>query len=163
MTNPLLSAWETPFEIAPFNAIGDADFAPAFAQALETHQAEIAAIAETPEAPTFANTIEAMEAAGSDLDKVLSVFFTVAGADSNPEREELQVAFSPKLAAHFAAISSNKALFARIADLWARHEDLNLTDEQQRVLMLTHRGFVRAGAALNGAVTPSRGSSGRCA
>ena len=104
MTNPLLSAWETPFEIAPFNAIGDADFAPAFAQALETHQAEIAAIAETPEAPTFANTIEAMEAAGSDLDKVLSVFFTVAGADSNPEREELQVAFSPKLAAHFAAI-----------------------------------------------------------
>ncbi|WP_425094933.1 M3 family metallopeptidase [Thalassovita sp. S70] len=151
MTNPLLSAWETPFEIAPFNAIGDADFAPAFAQALETHQAEIAAIAETPEAPTFANTIEAMEAAGSDLDKVLSVFFTVAGADSNPEREELQVAFSPKLAAHFAAISSNKALFARIADLWARHEDLNLTDEQQRVLMLTHRGFVRAGAALNGA------------
>jgi peptidyl-dipeptidase Dcp len=151
MTNSLLSAWETPFEIAPFDAIQDADFAPAFAQALDTHKAEIAAIADNPEAPTFANTIEAMEAAGADLDKVLSVFFTVAGADSNPEREALQVEFSPKLAAHFAAISSNKALFARIADLWVRRVSLELTEEQQRVLMLTHRGFVRAGAALEGA------------
>ena len=151
MTNPLLSAWKTPFEIAPFDTINDADFAPAFARALDVHKAEITAIANNPEAPTFANTVEAMEAAGGDLDKVLSVFFTVAGADSNPEREKLQVEFSPKLAAHFAAISSNKALFARIADLWAQKDTLDLTAEQQRVLMLTHRGFVRSGAALEGA------------
>ncbi len=150
MTNPLLSHWDTPFEIAPFDRIKDEDFAPAFETALAQHNAEIDAIAANPEAPTFANTIEALEAAGEAMDKVLSVFFTVAGADSNPEREKLQRDFSPKLAAHFAAISSNKPLFKRVADLWARKDDLGLSEEQQRVLMLTHRGFVRAGAALEG-------------
>ncbi|SMO69023.1 peptidyl-dipeptidase Dcp Metallo peptidase. MEROPS family M03A [Thalassovita litoralis] len=151
MTNPLLSDWTTPFELAPFAEIRDEDFAPAFEDALKAHSAEIAAIADNPDAPSFANTVEAMEAAGEALDKVLSVFFTVAGADSTPEREKLQTAFSPRLAAHYAAISSNKALFARIADLWARKDELGLTPEQARVLMLTHRGFVRAGAALDGA------------
>ncbi len=150
MTNPLLSQWDTPFEIAPFDRIRDEDFAPAFETALTRHNAEIDAIAGKAEAPTFANTIEALEAAGEAMDKVLSVFFTVAGADSNPEREKLQREFSPKLAAHFAAISSNKPLFQRVADLWARKDDLGLSEEQQRVLMLTHRGFVRSGAALEG-------------
>ncbi len=150
MTNPLLSNWTTPFQIAPFDTIKDEDFAPAFASALASHQAEIEAIANDPEPPTFANTIEALEAAGRVLDQVLSVFFTVAGADSTPLRESLQTEFSPKLAAHYAAISSNKALFGRIADLWARKDDLDLTAEQARVLMLTHRGFVRSGAALQG-------------
>ncbi len=125
MTNPILATWATPFDIAPFDSISDEDFAPALD--------------------------EALEAAGGALDKVLSVFFTVAGADSNPKREELQRAFSPRLAAHFSAISSNKALFHRLADLWERRDTLDLTDEQARVLMLTHRNFVRSGAALDGA------------
>ncbi|WP_170751720.1 M3 family metallopeptidase [Ruegeria lacuscaerulensis] len=150
MTNPILSDWTTPFEIAPFDTIADTDFAPALDAALQAHNAQIDAIAGDPDAPSFANTVEALEAAGEQLDKVLSVFFTVAGADSNPAREELQRDFSPKLAAHFSGISSNKALFQRVADLWDRKDDLNLTDEQARVLMLTHRGFVRAGAALTG-------------
>ncbi len=150
MTNPILSDWTTPFEIAPFADISDHDFAPALEDALKAHNTEIDSIAANAEAPTFANTIEALEAAGEQLDKVLSVFFTVAGADSNPKREELQRAFSPKLAAHFSGISSNKALFRRVADLWARRDDLGLSDEQARVLMLSHRGFVRAGAALEG-------------
>ncbi|EEX08558.1 peptidyl-dipeptidase dcp [Ruegeria lacuscaerulensis ITI-1157] len=148
MSNPILSDWTTPFEIAPFAEISDDDFAPALEQALQAHTDQIAAIAANPEAPSFANTIEALEAAGEGLSKVLSVFYTVAGADSNPAREALQRDFSPKLAAHFAAISSNKALFRRVADLWARRDDLGLTEEQARVLMLTHRGFVRSGAAL---------------
>ena len=151
MTNPILAAWQTPFEIAPFDAISDDDFAPALDTALAAHLAEVEAIADNAEVPDFDNTIGAMEAAGADLDKVLSVFFTVAGADSNPKREELQRDFSPKLAAHFSAISSNKALFRRVADLWARKDELHLTSEQERVLMLTQRGFVRAGAALEGA------------
>ncbi len=150
MTNPILSDWNTPFEIAPFATISDDDFAPALEQAMHAHDAEIEAIAENPDKPTFANTIEALEAAGEQMDKVLSVFFTVAGADSNPKREELQRAFSPKLAAHYSSISSNKVLFKRVADLWDRRDDLDLTDEQTRVLMLSHRGFVRAGAALTG-------------
>ncbi|CUH66005.1 Peptidyl-dipeptidase dcp [Thalassovita gelatinovora] len=151
MTNPLLSHWDTPFEIAPFDRIEDADFAPAFDIALAEHNAEIAAISGNPEAPTFANTIEALEAAGEGMHKVLSVFYTVAGADSNPVREGLQRDFSPKLAAHYAAISSNKPLFQRVEDLWQRKDDLGLNAEQERVLMLTRRGFVRAGAALEGA------------
>lgn len=151
MTNPLLQEWTTPFRIAPFDVISDDDFAPAFDAALKAHNYEIGAIAESPEPPTFANTIEALEAAGGDLDKVLSVFFTVAGADSNAAREDLQRVFSPKLAEHFSDISANKALFARVAKLWAQRGRLDLTDEQARVLMLAHRGFVRAGAALDGA------------
>ncbi|KIC21888.1 M3 family metallopeptidase, partial [Leisingera sp. ANG-Vp] len=151
MSNPLLSRWDTPFEIAPFASISDEDFAPALEQALEDHAAQIEAIASSTEAPDFANVIEALETPCRALEQVLGVFFTVAGADSNPKREELQRAFSPKLAAHFSAITANKALYARVKAVWDQREDLDLTDEQQRVLMLTHRGFVRGGAALEGA------------
>ncbi|SDC49168.1 M3 family metallopeptidase [Ruegeria marina] len=150
MTNPLLAEWQTLFEIAPFDRIKDEDFAPALEEALAAHRAEIAAIAENSEPPNFANVIEALEGAGKALDRVLGVFFTVAGADSNPAREGLQRDFSPKLAAHFSEISANKALFARVAAVWEAREQLDLTDEQSRVLMLTHRGFVRSGAALSG-------------
>ncbi|MEL7514022.1 MAG: M3 family metallopeptidase [Pseudomonadota bacterium] len=151
MTNPLLEDWSTPFEVPPFDRITDDDFAPAVEDALTRHRREIDAIATSDADPDFANTIEALEAAGRDLGKVLGVFFNVAGADSNPAREALQRDFSPKLAAHYAEISANKALFARVAAIWDRRDDLELTGEQARVLMLTHRGFVRAGAALEGA------------
>ncbi|AVO37633.1 M3 family metallopeptidase [Pukyongiella litopenaei] len=151
MTNPLLDTWDTPFGIAPFAAISDADFDPALDRALAAHRAEIDAIAGDPAPADFDNTIGALEAAGRDLDRVLSVFSTVAGADSTPDREALQRAFSPKLAAHFSDISANKALFGRVDDLWQRRDTLGLDDEQARVLMLTRRGFVRSGAALRGA------------
>jgi peptidyl-dipeptidase Dcp len=150
MTNPLLSDWTTPFGLPPFDAISDDDFAPALNEALAAHRAEINAIAADSSEPGFDNVIGALEAAGGALDKVLGTFFNVAGADSNPAREALQREFSPKLAKHFSAISSNKALFARVAALWDKRDALDLTPEQARVLMLTHRGFVRAGAALEG-------------
>ena len=79
MTNPLLQDWTTPFQIAPFDAISDDDFDPAFAAMLAAHRAEIDAIAQNPDAPGFANTIEALEAAGQTLDKVLPVFIKLAG------------------------------------------------------------------------------------
>ncbi|MEL7097228.1 MAG: M3 family metallopeptidase [Pseudomonadota bacterium] len=151
MTNPLLADWDTPFQIAPFDAISDDDFAPALDEALARHNAEIGAIAGDTGPATFDSVIGALEAAGKDLDKVLGTFFTVAGADSNPAREALQRDFSPKIAAHFADITANTALYARVAAVWEAREGLELTDEQARVLMLTHRGFVRAGAALEGA------------
>ena len=149
--NPLLQDWTTPFGIAPFDQISDDDFAPALEEALAAHNAEIDAIANDPDAPTFANTVEALEAVGGKLDKVLSVFYTVAGADSNPAREALQRDFSPKLSAHFSEISANKALFARVDGVWQGRDALDLSDEQARVLKLTHLGFVRAGSALIGA------------
>jgi peptidyl-dipeptidase Dcp len=151
MSNPLLVPWDTAFEIAPFDQITDADFAPALDQALAQHQAWIKEIAENPEPATFANVIEALETPVQALEQVLSVFYTVAGADSNPERQALQRQFSPKLAAHFSSITANKALYARIKQVWDQRDSLDLSAEQQRVLMLTHRGFLRGGAALEGA------------
>lgn len=151
MTNPLLADWQTPFGIAPFDQISDDDFAPALEQALAAHGAQIEAIAQNPDTPTFANVVEALETPCLPLEQVLSVFFSVAGADSNPKREALQREFSPKLAAHFSAITANKALYARVKAVWDQREDLDLTQEQARVLMLTHRGFLRGGAALEGA------------
>ena len=151
MTNPLLSDWETPYQLPPFDAITDADFAPAVDAALTEARANIAAIAGNPEAPTFANTIEALELAEGTLSRVLGVFYGVAGADSNPAREALQRDFSPLLSAFGSEVTANTTLFARIEDLWQRRDDLDLTDEQARVLMLTRRGFVRQGAQLQGA------------
>jgi peptidyl-dipeptidase Dcp len=151
MNNPLLQDWDRPFGLAPFDLIADDDFAPALEDALSAHSAEIGGIAGNLDPATFANTVEALEGVGKALDKVLSVFYTVAGADSNAAREDLQRAFSPKLAAHFSEISSNKALFARVSAVWNARDTLDLNEEQARVLMLTHRGFVRAGAALTGA------------
>ena len=150
MSNPLLADWDTPFQIAPFERIGDAHFAPAFETALEAARDEVRTIAKNPEKPSFANTIEALEASGEGLDKVLSVFFSLAGADSNPERQELQRDFGPKLAAYSSEVTGNKQLFARVRGLWEDRDTLGLSDEQARLLMLTHRRFVRAGAALDG-------------
>lgn len=150
MTNPLLSDWNTPFGIAPFDQISDAHYAPAFELAQQSHLEQIEAITRSEAPPDFSNTIEAMEAAGKELRTVLSVFYSVVAADSNDTREALQRDFSPKLAAHHSAITSNKVLFERIEHCWAQRDSLNLNAEQQRVLMLTHRAFVRAGAALTG-------------
>jgi len=150
MANPLLKEWDGPFNLAPFDEISDEHFEPAFEEALEAARAEVTAIAENPEKPSFANTIEALEASGEQLDKVLSVFFTVSGSDSNPKRQKLQRAFSPKLAAYSSEVTGNKELFERIEALWKDRESLDLSDERQRLLMLTRRRFLRAGAALSG-------------
>ncbi len=151
MTNPLLTDWKTPFEIAPFDKILDTDFSPALEEALMLDMAETRAIAEQTESPTFENTIHAMQETGRDLDKVLSVFYTVSGADTNPVREALMREFSPKLSAHNSEIIANEALFQRIDTLWKNRDQYDLNAEEARVLMLTHRNFVRNGAALQGA------------
>jgi len=150
MTNPLLQDWTGPFGIAPYDQIKDEHFSPAIEEAMSRHNAEIAEIAGNAEAPSFSNTIEALEGAGEDLDKALSVLFNLMGADTNPARQELEREWSPKLSAHSSAIYSNKELFQRIATLWKQVDELGLDDQQKRVLKLTHRGFVRAGAALEG-------------
>ncbi|MBD3680139.1 MAG: M3 family metallopeptidase [Rhodobacteraceae bacterium] len=150
MNNPLLQPWDVAFDLPPFPAIADSDFAPAFEAAMEEARTRIGEIAETPEPPSFANTIEALELADEKLGRVLSVFHTLAGSVSNSEREALMREFSPKLAAYSSEITGNKALFRRIDALWQDREGLGLSDEQERVLMLTRRGFVRAGAELEG-------------
>jgi len=151
MTNPLLADWTGPFALPPFAAIEDAQFAPAFDAALAEGRAAIAAIAENPEPAGFANTIEAMELAEDRLDRVAAVFFNLNGTDANPAREALARDLAPKLSTYASEITSNAALFARIEDLWTRRGDLDLTPEQDRVLMLYRRMFLRAGAGLDDA------------
>ncbi len=149
MTNPLLANWDTPFGLPPFENISDDDFAPAVDAALVDAQANIDAITQQEEV-TFAGTIEALERATEKLDRVLGAFYAVSGADSNPAREALMRDFSPKLSAFWSDITANEALFERIDQLWQQKGDLDLSEEQQRLLYLTHRSFVRSGAQLKG-------------
>ncbi len=151
MTNPLLQDWTTPFALPPFAQIEDAHFAPALDTALDQGRAAIKAIADNPDQPTFANTIEALERADKLLDRVAGVFYNLAGADANPAREALQRDMAPKLSAYSSEITNNRALWDRIDALWQTRDSLGLTAEQLRVLYLTHRSFTRAGAALEGA------------
>ena len=150
MTNPLRKTWDTPFELPPFDLIEDAHFAPAVDAALEESRAAIAAICDGSD-PTFANTIEALSKADAPLEKALSPFFAMAGADSNEVREGLMRDFSPMLSAYSSEITANADLFARIEAIWEARDGLDLTDEQARVLMLVRRNFVRSGALLKGA------------
>ncbi len=147
--NPLLQDWSGPYALPPFAAIEDGQFEAAFEAGLAAGRAAIAEIAAQPAPPTFANTIEALERADDLLDRVLAVFFNLAGTDSNPAREALMRDLSPKLSAYGSEITMNPALFARIEALWLRRDTLGLTAEQARVLMLVRRSFVRAGAQLS--------------
>jgi len=150
MTNPLLAPWTALFGLPPFDAIRDEDFAPAFVQGLAEARAAIAAIAEDPAAPTFANTIEALEMCEETLSRLAAVLYSVASADSTAAREALQRDLAPKLAAYSSEITNNRPLFQRIDTLWQDRDRLALTAEQERVLMLYRRRFVRAGAELEG-------------
>jgi peptidyl-dipeptidase Dcp len=151
MTNPLLQDWDGPYGMPAFGAFDDSQFEPAFEAALAEAREAVRAIADADAPPSFANTIEALELAGGPLSRVLSVFYNLSGTDSNPAREALMRSFSPRLAAYSSEVSMNPALFARIEALWQAKDDLGLSPEQARVLMLTRRGFVRSGAQLEGA------------
>src|SRR6201994_2548593 len=146
--NPLLSDWRADFGLPPFGDITPAHFRPAFDKALAANRAEIDAIAAETAAPTFENTIAALERSGRDLDKVANVFFVLAGADTGDAIEEVEREISPLLARHSNALYLNRALYARIAALYGRRDTLGLTPEQARVLDRYHTRFVRAGGAL---------------
>lgn len=148
MTNPLLTAWTTEFELPPFDLITDEDFGPAFEAAFAEARANINAIADQSEAPSFDNTIRALEVSENLLERVAAVFFNLAGSNSNPALEALQRELSPKFAAFSSETMQNEALFQRIETLFAARDTLDLTPEQDRVLFLYHRSFTRSGAAL---------------
>jgi peptidyl-dipeptidase Dcp len=147
--NPLLTDWrDAAFALPPFGAIAPEHFRPAFEQALAAHRAEIDAIAADKAPSTFANTIEALERSGQELDRVGSVFSVLAGADTGDALEAVEREVSPLLARHSNALYLDRALYARIAALYERRATLGLNPEQARVLDRYHTRFVRAGAAL---------------
>ncbi|MGX9391371.1 M3 family metallopeptidase [Nitrobacteraceae bacterium UC4446_H13] len=149
--NPLLQAWLTPHETPPFDVIRPEHFLPAFEQAFADHAAEIAAITHDPATPDFANTVVALERAGRLLSRVSAVFYDLVSAHSSPELLAIDSEVSLRQARHWNPILMNAVLFGRIALLYQRRADLNLTPEQTRLLERTYTRFHRAGAGLDDA------------
>src|SRR5438876_3801788 len=147
--NPLLVAWQTPFETPPFSQIAPEHFIPAFEQAFVDHAAEIAAIANDPAAADFANTITALERSGKLLSKVSAVFYDLVSAHSNPAILEIDKEVSLRMARHWSPIMMNAVLFGRIAMLHENRKALGLTAEETRLLERTYTRFHRAGAGLD--------------
>mgnify|MGYP001270272992 CR=1 FL=1 len=146
--NSAIVIWDGVHGLPRFGAVNDADFSTAFDAMLIEHEAEIDAIAGNPEAPTFANTIEALEIAGDGLSRVSALFWNRAGADTNETIQTLEREIAPKLSRHYSKIGMNAQLFARIDGLWEKRQSLGLTLEQRRVLERHWKGFVRSGAKL---------------
>jgi peptidyl-dipeptidase Dcp len=147
--NPLLKAWQTPFETPPFAEIEPEHFLPAFEQAFADHSAEVAAITHDPSTPDFANTITALERSGKLLSRVSAVFYDLVSAHSNPALLEADKEVSLRMARHWSPIMMNAVLFGRIALLYHDRTSLGLTAEQTRLLERTYTRFHRAGAGLD--------------
>jgi peptidyl-dipeptidase Dcp len=146
--NPLLRAWQTPFETPPFAEIAPEHFLPAFEQAFADHAAEIAAIEHDPATPDFANTITALERSGKLLSKVSALFYDLVSAHSNPALLEIDKEVSLRMARHWNPIMMNAVLFGRIAMLHDNRASLRLSSEQLRLLERSYTRFHRAGAGL---------------
>ncbi|HWV00724.1 MAG TPA: M3 family metallopeptidase [Devosia sp.] len=151
MTNPFFETWDTPFGVPPFDAIETGHFAPAYKEALAQHAREIAQIAGNSEAPSFDNTIAALELAGRPLRRVDMVFSQLAGANTNAELQAVERDMAPVVTRHWNDIFLNAKLFARIDRLHRERDRLGLDAEQRRVLERYHLDFVRAGAQLTNA------------
>ena len=149
-TNPLLETWGG-IGLPPFDRIRPEHFRPAFDTVMARQKEAIAAIASSPAAPTFDNTIVAIEKSGLDLDRVASVFFHLAGADTSKDIQAVEREIAPLLARHGNEIYLNAPLFRRIEALWQKRDALGLDAEQRQVLDRYHTIFVRAGAALDAA------------
>jgi peptidyl-dipeptidase Dcp len=146
--NPLLDEWTGPYGLPPFAATRPEHFEPAFAQAMSEHLAEIDAIAARSDAPTFDNTIAALDRSGRLLDRVEGMFDNLTSSETSPELQAVEMRMAPLLAAHQSRLYMHAGLFARIDALHARRAELGLDGEQRRVLERFHTDFVRAGAKL---------------
>ncbi len=146
MPNPFFEAWNTPFGIPPFACIEIEHMAEAFARGFSEHDAEIAGICSQDEAPTFANTLEAMERAGALLRRVGAVFFNLASSDTSEAMQALERAIVPRYAEHDSAIYTNQALFERVEAVHAGAEELD--PDQRRLVDEVHNRFIRHGAHL---------------
>ncbi len=149
--NPLLEDWGGRFGVPAFDRIKPEHFRAAFARAFAAHAAEVAAIAGNAAAPTFANTIAALEASGEALTRTVNVFNLLAGAHNNDEILAIEREVAPVKAKHWDSIHMDAALFGRIERLHRTRDQLALSVEERRVLERYYLKFVRAGAALNAA------------
>ncbi|MBK7294243.1 MAG: M3 family metallopeptidase [Holophagaceae bacterium] len=146
--NPFFTEWKTPFGVPPFAEIKEDHFLPAFKEGMARQKAEVALIAEAKAAPTFQNTIVALELSGQFMDRVGSVFFNLTGAETNPKLQAVNRELMPLMAAHRDDIQLNAKLFGRVKAVWEARATLKLDPDQARLLERTYKGFVRSGAAL---------------
>lgn len=150
-TNPFFSASTLPYQAPRFDQITDSDYAPAFERGMAEHLREIKAIANNRAAPTFDNTIAAMERAGQTLNRVQMTFYGVYQANTDDTLDKVQSQEAPRLTAHEDEVYLNAKLFARVKSLYDRREKLNLTPEQAQLLDIYYQQFVHAGAQLSAA------------
>ncbi len=147
--NPLLDKWDTPFETPPLNLIEEDHYLPAFYEAMKLHNAEIDAIVNNTETPTFENTITAVENSGEILTRISRVFGAMNGAMNNEKTQNIAKEIYPKLSKHSDDINMNDALFQKIKSLFDKIDELSLTNEQKVVLKKYYNKFIRGGANLN--------------
>ncbi|MCW9029148.1 MAG: M3 family metallopeptidase [Kangiella sp.] len=148
-SNPFFKEWSTPYGMPPFEQIKDEHFKPAFAKAIAEVRMEVDEIANNPDEPTFANTIEAMEYNGKLLNKVTNVFYNLTSANTNPTLQAISKEIGPQLSSLRDDVNLNENLFKRVSALYATKDELGLRPDQMRLLEDSYKSFVRGGAELN--------------
>jgi peptidyl-dipeptidase Dcp len=148
-SNPFAAPSTLPFQAPAFDRIKDTDYLPALEEGMKVQLAEVAAIADNPEPPTFANTLVALERSGALLTRVAKVFFNMDQSNTNPEIQKVKAEISPRLAAHSDAINLNPKLYARVKSLYDRRDALGLDPESKYLVERYRLGFIRAGAELS--------------
>ena len=149
--NPLVKEWNTPYQTPPFSEIKLKHYEPAIDYAIELNRADIDAIVNNPEAPTFENTIVAMERAGELLGRVTGVFFVLNNCDTNDQMQQIANNITPKLTELGNDVSLNPDLFKRVKAVYEQYQrgELKLDQEDKTLLEDTYKGFVRSGALLD--------------
>jgi peptidyl-dipeptidase Dcp len=150
-SNPFMTASSLPYQAPAFDKINDSDYQPAIEEGMKQQLAEITAIAENKEAPTFENTLVAMEKSGQLLRRAYAVFNAVSGANTDPELQKIQEAIAPKLASHQDAIYLNTKLFNRALAIYNKRSALKLDAESARLIEYYYQQFIKAGAKLTDA------------
>ncbi|SDB66425.1 peptidyl-dipeptidase Dcp [Flavobacteriaceae bacterium MAR_2010_188] len=146
--NVLLKPFDTKYNTAPFSKISDKDFLPAFKEAIEMARKEIDEITENTEAPSFKNTIEALDFAGHQLERISSIFFNLNSAETNDKIQKIAQEVSPLLSEFGNDITLNELLFERVKSVYEQRESLNLNVEQSTLLSKKYKSFSRNGANL---------------
>jgi peptidyl-dipeptidase Dcp len=145
--NPFMEEWDTPYGVPPFSAIENGHYMPAMKKAVLELRSDIDAIVNNPDAPTFENTIVALELAGELLGDVASTFGNITGTDTDDELRALETEIYPMLTREFDAITLNPDLWQRVKTIYEQRDSLGLDEQDARLLELRHRAFIRAGAA----------------
>ena len=148
-TNPFLSEFQTEHGVPPFDKIKLEHYEPAFLKGIEEQNANIDAIVNNSEAPTFENVIVALDNSAPILDRVSAIFYNMTDAEKTPGLNELSIKIAPTLSEHSDNISLNQELFKKVNAVYQQKEFLKLTTEQERLLEETYKDFVRSGANLS--------------